>query len=167
MTGQAQSASFSQTAFKNAVCARVYGLFDCANGMYVDVRSYSSFSAATMSKPIDANGNLVRKRDFRGYMTCYTYDSARNLEISRTEGLSGTSCPGSVIGGVTRTTVTAWHPNYALPASVATYAGGSAAGTLLRTEDIAVKATPREKLAKEEEAKKAAYRAQKAAEAGE
>ena len=81
----------------------------------------------------DANGNLVRKRDFRGYMTCYTYDSARNLEISRTEGLSGTSCPGSVIAGVTRTTVTAWHPNYALPASVATYAGGSTAGTLLRT----------------------------------
>src|SRR5690349_18973630 len=30
MTGQAQSQGFDQSAFKNQVCARVYGLFNCA-----------------------------------------------------------------------------------------------------------------------------------------
>src|SRR5262245_36758872 len=32
MTGQAQSAGFNAAAFKNAVCAKIYGLFDCQNG---------------------------------------------------------------------------------------------------------------------------------------
>jgi Flp pilus assembly protein TadG len=58
MTGQAQSQSFSQTDFKNAVCAKIYGLFDCPNGMQIDVKTYSSFSSIGNSKPIDANGNL-------------------------------------------------------------------------------------------------------------
>jgi Flp pilus assembly protein TadG len=60
MTGQAQNASFDQTAFKNSVCAKVYGLFDCSTGMYVDVRKYTAFSAASMSKPIDAQGKLIK-----------------------------------------------------------------------------------------------------------
>jgi Flp pilus assembly protein TadG len=46
MTGQAQSGGFDQNAFKNAVCARVYGLFDCKNGVYVDVKTYSDFAAS-------------------------------------------------------------------------------------------------------------------------
>src|SRR5262245_23268980 len=29
MTGQAQSAGFNQAAFKQAVCAKIYGLFNC------------------------------------------------------------------------------------------------------------------------------------------
>ena len=41
MTGQAQTQGFNQSAFKNAVCARIYGLFDCANGVYVDVKTYT------------------------------------------------------------------------------------------------------------------------------
>src|SRR5882757_5240178 len=45
MTGQAQTAGYSQSDFKTAVCARVYGLFDCTNGMTVDVKNYSTFSA--------------------------------------------------------------------------------------------------------------------------
>jgi Flp pilus assembly protein TadG len=57
MTGQAQSAGFSQAQFKDAVCARIYGLFDCVNGVYVDVQSYSSFSAINSAPPI-TNGNL-------------------------------------------------------------------------------------------------------------
>ena len=60
MTGQAQSAGFSQAQFKNAVCARIYGLFDCANGLYVNVQTYSSFNNAanaTAALPI-TNGTL-------------------------------------------------------------------------------------------------------------
>lgn len=58
MTGQAQTQGMSQAKFKEAVCAKIYGLFDCAGGVKVDVKTYSSFSSADMSKPIDANGNL-------------------------------------------------------------------------------------------------------------
>ena len=59
MTGQAQTQGFSQSAFKNAVCAKIFGLFDCQNGVYVDVKTFTSFSNVTMTSPIDANGNLV------------------------------------------------------------------------------------------------------------
>jgi Flp pilus assembly protein TadG len=59
MTGQAQSQGFSQTQFKNAVCAKIFGLFDCQNGVYVDVKTYTSFSNINMNTPLDANGNFV------------------------------------------------------------------------------------------------------------
>ncbi len=58
MTGQAQTQSYDATAFKNAVCSKIHGLFDCQNGVYVDVRTFSSFSSVTMPSPIDANGNF-------------------------------------------------------------------------------------------------------------
>src|SRR4051794_15045793 len=35
LTGQAQTAGFTQTQFKDAVCANIAGLFDCAGGMTV------------------------------------------------------------------------------------------------------------------------------------
>ncbi len=68
MTGQAQTdispttkaVGFSQEDFKNAVCDRVYGLFDCKNDLYVDVRTYTSFAAgatALNTSPI-SNGTF-------------------------------------------------------------------------------------------------------------
>ena len=38
MTGQAQHSSFTQAQFKSAVCAKILGLFDCANGIKIDVQ---------------------------------------------------------------------------------------------------------------------------------
>lgn len=58
MTGQAQTQGMSQTAFKDAVCGRIYGLFDCQSGVYVDVKTFTSFSNVSMPTPIDSNGNL-------------------------------------------------------------------------------------------------------------
>ena len=58
MTGQAQTQGLSQTAFKNAVCAQIYGLFDCQNGVYVDVKTFSSFTNVTMPSPVDSQGNF-------------------------------------------------------------------------------------------------------------
>ena len=59
MTGQAQTQGFSQAQFKNAVCAKIYALFSCQSGLYVDVKTYTAFSAINNSKlPVDANGNL-------------------------------------------------------------------------------------------------------------
>jgi Flp pilus assembly protein TadG len=46
MTGQAQNQGWSKDDFKTAVCAQLNGgLFDCANGVMVDVRTYTSFDA--------------------------------------------------------------------------------------------------------------------------
>ncbi len=59
LTGQAQKGGLNQAQFKEEVCKRVYGLFDCANGIQVDVRTYSTFGGVDTSKPIDANGNLT------------------------------------------------------------------------------------------------------------
>lgn len=57
MTGQAQTAGYSAANFKTQVCARIYGLFDCANGIYVDVKKYSSFSAVSATAPV-TNGAI-------------------------------------------------------------------------------------------------------------
>lgn len=46
MTGQAQTGGFDKDAFKNQVCDRIYGLFDCKNNLYVDVRTYTNFSSS-------------------------------------------------------------------------------------------------------------------------
>ena len=58
MTGQAQTQGLDQARFKQAVCDRISGLFDCAGGLYVDVKNYPSFAAVDVSKPIDASGNV-------------------------------------------------------------------------------------------------------------
>ena len=59
MTGQAQTGGFSQADFKNQVCARLAGgLFDCSNGVYVDVKTYTSYSnAAGNTAPVN-NGQF-------------------------------------------------------------------------------------------------------------
>ncbi|TAK47506.1 MAG: pilus assembly protein [Xanthobacteraceae bacterium] len=59
MTGQVQAANFTAAQFKDNVCSRIYGLFDCANGVYVDVKSYSAFSNVSITNPVDGNKNFV------------------------------------------------------------------------------------------------------------
>jgi Flp pilus assembly protein TadG len=60
MTGQAQTAKLTKQTFKqNVVCPHVSSLFDCANGIYVDVQSYpAGFGSVAISDPITA-GNFV------------------------------------------------------------------------------------------------------------
>lgn len=59
MTGQAQIAKYDKQSFKQkVVCANVSSLFDCMNGIFVDVESYSSFSTVSISDPITA-GSFV------------------------------------------------------------------------------------------------------------
>jgi Flp pilus assembly protein TadG len=65
MTGQAQAKGMNQSTFKEAVCARVYGLFDCQNGVHIDVATYPSFSAINLSNPLDANGNFQNNQVFQ------------------------------------------------------------------------------------------------------
>jgi Flp pilus assembly protein TadG len=65
MTGQAQTQGFDQAAFKNEVCAKIYGLFDCQNGVYVDVKTYTSFSNVDLTPPLDANGNFQNNFNYQ------------------------------------------------------------------------------------------------------
>jgi Flp pilus assembly protein TadG len=58
MTGQAQTQGFNAAAFKTAVCGRIFGLFDCQNGVSVDVQTFTSFNNISLTNPIDANGNF-------------------------------------------------------------------------------------------------------------
>ncbi|MCG6203829.1 pilus assembly protein [Rhodopseudomonas sp. HC1] len=64
LTGQAQSASYSQAQFKTNLCSRLTALFDCS-GVYIDVRSYGSdFSTVDTSAPIDANKNFINNMQY-------------------------------------------------------------------------------------------------------
>jgi Flp pilus assembly protein TadG len=58
MTGQAQIGTFDQIQFKTEVCNRLHALFDCQNGLKIDVQKYASFGAGNLSKPLDNQGNV-------------------------------------------------------------------------------------------------------------
>ena len=64
MTGQAQNASFTQGQFKNAVCAKLTVMFDCVNGVSIDVQSYPTFATVNISDPIDAGKNFVPPNNY-------------------------------------------------------------------------------------------------------
>jgi Flp pilus assembly protein TadG len=64
MTGQAQNAGYSQAQFKTYVCGKISVLFDCVNGIYVDVKSYPGFSSISINDPIDASKNFVPPNNY-------------------------------------------------------------------------------------------------------
>jgi YD repeat-containing protein len=63
----------------------------------------------------DANGNVSSRTDFNGNRTNYAYDLAKNLETSRSEGLTS----GGGTTPHTRTISTQWHGSFRLPAEIA------------------------------------------------
>ena len=63
LTGQAQTAAYTQAQFKTYVCSQIPALFTCAN-VYVDVESYSSFSSVTINSQIDANKNFINNMQY-------------------------------------------------------------------------------------------------------
>lgn len=56
-TGQAQLNGWTAAQFKSQVCDQIHGLFNCNSGVYVDVETYSSFSAVNTAMPV-TNGTL-------------------------------------------------------------------------------------------------------------
>lgn len=58
MTGQAQSAGYTQGQFKTFVCGKIPALFNCAD-VYVEVKSYETFPDVTINEPIDGGKNFV------------------------------------------------------------------------------------------------------------
>jgi Flp pilus assembly protein TadG len=65
MTGQAQTAGYTAATFKtNVVCAKIAVLFDCANGITIDVQNYPAFASVTVADPIDASQNFIANQKF-------------------------------------------------------------------------------------------------------
>ena len=58
LTGQAQTQGFNQASFKDAVCTKIYGLFDCQGNMNVDVQKYADFASVDLSRPVDDQGKV-------------------------------------------------------------------------------------------------------------
>jgi Flp pilus assembly protein TadG len=57
LTGQAQTAGWSASQFKQQVCNAITGMFSCQSGVYVDVETYSSFAAVNLNMPV-SNGSF-------------------------------------------------------------------------------------------------------------
>jgi Flp pilus assembly protein TadG len=68
LTGQAQNAGYNMAQFKsNVVCppgSLASVLFDCANGVYVDVQSYPSFASVTFNSQIDGSNNFINNMQY-------------------------------------------------------------------------------------------------------
>jgi Flp pilus assembly protein TadG len=71
MTGQAQngqvtgcSTPCTQAQFKDLVCSKITMMFDCVNGISIDVQSYSAFGSVNISTPIDASKNFVAPNNY-------------------------------------------------------------------------------------------------------
>lgn len=62
----------------------------------------------------DPYGNISSRTDYNGNRTNYLYDLSRNLETSRTEGLTESGATTSQ----TRIISTSWHPSYRIPTSI-------------------------------------------------
>lgn len=80
--------------------------------------------ASSASQAYDANGNVSQSDDFNGIRVCMAYDLGRNLQTAKVEGLASTAVCSTVLAAATlpagtRKTVTAWHPDWALPVKVA------------------------------------------------
>jgi Flp pilus assembly protein TadG len=63
LTGQAQTASYTQAQFKTYVCNQIPALFNCAS-VYVDVESYPAFTSVTISNPIDGSNNFISNMQY-------------------------------------------------------------------------------------------------------
>lgn len=70
MTGQAQNIGYTQTQFKDEVCKRLTMLFDCKNGIYVDVQSFPSFTTVTIPDAIDASKHFIPTMQYKPGNAC-------------------------------------------------------------------------------------------------
>lgn len=80
----------------------------------------------------DSNGNPATSLDFNGNQTTYVYDLTRNLETSRTEGLTAAGAKTAA----TRTIITTWHPTYRLPQTITEQDTSTATAVTLRVTTL-------------------------------
>lgn len=77
--------------------------------------------ASVQSSVLDANGNALVRDNFDGSRSCHAFDTARNLELVRVEGLdrsitcSTVLADGAALPPGARKITTRWHPVWPLP----------------------------------------------------
>jgi YD repeat-containing protein len=100
----------------------------------------AGFGAGVQGRTYDSASNLTSQTDFNGSKTCYAYDTDRNLETARVEGLAAAAncnnltAPGAALPAGSRKITTEWDPRWRVPARIAeprrittfTYNGNSA-----------------------------------------
>jgi len=64
LTGQAQTAAYTQAQFKSDVCSRISVMFDCAGGISIDVQNYPSFGSINIVDPIDASKHFINPNNY-------------------------------------------------------------------------------------------------------
>jgi Flp pilus assembly protein TadG len=68
MTGQAQNAAYTQAQFKSQVVCPAGSLasilFDCVNGIYIDVESFPAFTSVTINSQIDGSKNFINNMQY-------------------------------------------------------------------------------------------------------
>lgn len=57
-TGQVAAASMTQAQFRTLICNEIAPLLSCDSNLQIDVQTYSSFGAATITNPITSSGTL-------------------------------------------------------------------------------------------------------------
>ncbi len=87
----------------------------------------AGYGVGVQNRTYDANANVASQTDFNAIKTCYAYDTVRNLETVRVEGVpSATSCStvtgsGASLPAGSRKILTEWHvlsasaPRWGLP----------------------------------------------------
>jgi RHS repeat-associated protein len=88
--------------------------------------STSGGSGDPKSNAYDTDGNVIARRDFNDNLTCYAYDTVRNLETARVEGFTPATavCPVSLAtytpaaGTRERKITTTWHASFRIPTQI-------------------------------------------------
>jgi Flp pilus assembly protein TadG len=62
-TGQVATGSMTKTAFRQYVCDKVSALLSCDGNLQIDVESFSNFSSASYSSPLNADKTLNTSLD--------------------------------------------------------------------------------------------------------
>lgn len=65
-TGEAKALPLNQDMFKQKVCDGLINLVDCETRLYVDVQSYSSFTAYAPTSPLDKDGKITSTKYTNG-----------------------------------------------------------------------------------------------------
>ena len=81
------------------------------------------------AKTYDGYGNVTSRSDFNGKKVCYAYDTTRNLETARVEGILSTETCTTVMASPpsrpdVRKITTSWNASWRLPAAVTEPAPG-------------------------------------------
>ncbi len=83
----------------------------------------SGCGAATSNSQFDAAGNVTQSDDFNGNRSCMAYDTTRNLESTRIEGLPTTRACASVTPSAlptgSRMVSSRWHPDWRIATKTA------------------------------------------------